>query len=81
MLFGIAIKACVIFGYLKRNLQISSPEVKSRAYQALVGPKHEYRSSIWGPYTQDDINKQEKFKRRAARWVQINLKNAISDGM
>ena len=26
-------------GYLKRNLQISNPEVKSRAYQALVRPK------------------------------------------
>ena len=34
-------------GYLKRNLQISNPEVKSRAYQALVRPKLEY--SYLGP--------------------------------
>jgi hypothetical protein len=38
-------------GYLKRNLQISNPEVKSRAYQALVRPKLEYSCSIWNPYT------------------------------
>ena len=38
-------------GYLKRNLQISNPEVKSRTYQALVRPKLEYSCSIWDPYT------------------------------
>ena len=42
-------------GYLKRNLQISNPEVKSRAYQALVRPKLEYSCSIWDPYTHDNI--------------------------
>jgi hypothetical protein len=38
-------------GCLKRNLQISNPEVKSRAFQALVRPKLEYSgeycSFIW----------------------------------
>jgi hypothetical protein len=33
-------------GYLKRNLQISNPEVKSRAYQALVRPKLEYSCRV-----------------------------------
>jgi hypothetical protein len=46
-------------GYLKGNLQISNPEVKSRAYQALVRPKLEYSCSIWDPYTHDNINKLE----------------------
>jgi hypothetical protein len=69
-------------GYLKRNLQISNPEVKSRAYQALVRPKLEYSCSIWDPYTHDNIpvhvNKLEMVQRRAARYVQNNYHNTSS---
>jgi hypothetical protein len=64
--------------YLKRNLQISNPEVKSRAYQALVRPKLEYSCSIWDPYTHDNINKLEMVQRRAARYVQNNYHNTSS---
>ena len=65
-------------GYLKRNLQISNPEVKSRAYQALVRPKLEYSCSIWDPYTHDNINKLEMIQRRAARYVQNKYHNTSS---
>ena len=65
-------------GYLKINLQISNPEVKSRAYQALVRPKLEYSCSIWDPYTHDNINELEMVQRRAARYVQNNYHNTSS---
>jgi hypothetical protein len=65
-------------GYLKRNLQISNPEVKSWAYQALVRPKLEYSCSIWDPYTHDNINKLEMIKRQAARYIQNNYHNTSS---
>ena len=54
------------------------PEVKSRAYQALVRPKLEYSCSIWDPYTHDNINKLEMVQRRAARYVQNNYHNTSS---
>jgi hypothetical protein len=65
-------------GYLKRNLQISNPEVKSRSYQPLVRPKLEYNCSIWDPYTHDNINKLEMVQRRAACYVQNNYHNTNS---
>ena len=65
-------------GYFKRNLQISNPEVKSRAYQALLRPKLEYSCSIWDPYTHDNINKLEMVQRRAARYVQNNYHTTSS---
>jgi hypothetical protein len=65
-------------GYLKRNLQISNPEEKSRAYQALVRPKLECSCSIWDPYTHDNINKLEMVHRRAVRYVQNNYHNTSS---
>ena len=67
-------------GYLKRNLQISNPEVKSRAYQAVVRSTLEYSCSIWDwdPCPHDNINKLEMVQRRAARYVQNNYHNTSS---
>ncbi|KAK3095451.1 hypothetical protein FSP39_014814 [Pinctada imbricata] len=38
-------------GFLKRNLQTSNTEIKSRAYQALIRPKLEYSCTVWDPHT------------------------------
>ena len=35
-------------------------------------PQVEYASSIWNPYTKQNINKIEMIQRRAARWVKNN---------
>ena len=39
------------------------------AYNSLVCPQVEYALLVWSPYTRENINKIEKVKRRAARWV------------
>jgi hypothetical protein len=65
IVFGKTSNGNTSLGYLKRNLQISNPEVKSRAYQALVRPKLEYSCSIWDPYTHVNINTLEMVQRRA----------------
>ena len=48
---GIANKANRTLGFIKRNLQISSPEIKSRAYMGLVRPSLEYACTVWDPHT------------------------------
>jgi hypothetical protein len=65
-------------GYLKRNLQISNPEVKSRANQALVRPKLEYSCSIWDPYTHDNINTLEMVQRQAVRYNTSSVTSMIN---
>jgi hypothetical protein len=38
-------------GFLKRNLKVNNPEVKSRAYKSLVRPTLEYCSTVWDSHT------------------------------
>jgi len=40
-------------GFLWRNLQISSPSLKTTAYTSLVRPVLEYASTVWDPYIND----------------------------
>jgi len=45
-------KANGTLGFLRRNLQISSPSLmKTTAYTSLVRPVLEYASTVWDPYT------------------------------
>ena len=46
-------------GFLKRNLQVSNTDIKSRAYQTLVRPKLEYSCSVWDPHTTEYKHKLE----------------------
>ena len=45
------------------------PQLKERAYKAVVRPQLEYDAPVWDPYTQADIQKIEMVQRRVARWV------------
>jgi hypothetical protein len=65
-------------GFLRRNLKISSPKIKTLAYFSLVRPTLEYSSSVWDPYTKENINKIEMVQRRAARFVTNRYHNTSS---
>ena len=57
--------------FVKRSIKIKkkSKEVRSLAYNSHVSPQIEYASSVWSPYTKENINKIVMLYRRAARWV------------
>ena len=59
-------KANSMLGFLRRNLRISNEHTKTSAYRSMVRPLLEYCSTVWSPYTQEDI---EMVQRRAARYV------------
>ena len=65
-------------GFLKRNLQVSNTDIKSRAYQTLVRPKLEYSCSVWDPHTTEYKHKLEMVQRRAARYAMNNYHNTSS---
>ena len=54
-------------GFIKRNIRTKSPAIREMAYKTLVRPLVEYSSSVWSPYTQNNIHKIEMVQRRAAR--------------
>ena len=56
-------------GFLRRNLKAKNPQLRERAYKAIVRPQLEYAAPVWDPHHQDDILKIEMVQRRAARWV------------
>ena len=62
-------KANRTLGFLLRNLKISSPAIKEKAYKSLVRRSPEYASSVWDPYTENLANQVEMVQRRAARFT------------
>ena len=62
-------KANRSLNFIKRNLQISNPALKTAAYNSLVRPILEYAPTIWDPHTKTNIDKIEMVQRRAARYV------------
>ena len=74
----ITTKATRILGFLRHNLQISSPRLKTVAYKTLVRPLLEFAPSVWDPYYQTDINKFEMVQRRAALYVTNRHNNRSS---
>ena len=75
---NITSKANRTLGFLKRNFKISSPKLKTQAYQTLVRPIVEYASPVWDPYNQNQIDKIEMVQRRAARYVCNRYHNTSS---
>ncbi|KAL8614243.1 hypothetical protein ACOMHN_026460 [Nucella lapillus] len=62
-------KANQVLGFLRRNLKISSPSIKAKAYKTFVRPLLEYSASVWDPYEKQHKVKLENIQRRAARFV------------
>ena len=71
-------KANRSLGFLKRNLQIRSPDIKEKAYFGLVRPQVEYASSVWDPYHKNQVHSIEMVQQRAVRWVLNRYHNTSS---
>ena len=70
---NVCTKANRTLGFLRRNLNACSQEVKEAAYKGLVRPVLEYSSSVWdlsGVGFQDEL---EKVQNRAARFETGNF--------
>ena len=55
--------------YLRRNLQITNPQLKATAYQTLVKSSLEYASTVWDAYTRGNIQSLEMVQQRAAQFT------------
>ncbi len=75
---SITSKANKTLGFLRRNVKVSSPKIKAQAYMSLVRPTLEYASSVWNPYTKQNIEKIEMVQRRAARFTLNRFHNTSS---
>jgi len=62
-------KANNTLGFLRRNTYSCPPHVKESCYKTLVRPIVENASTVWDPFTQNNIDKLEQVQRRAARYV------------
>ena len=62
-------KASSTLGIVRRTLKSCTPEVKEKAYHALVRPKLEFATSSWNPHTDRDVKTLEQVQREAARFV------------
>ena len=71
-------KANRSLGLVKRTLKPCTPEVKERAYKALIRPLLEYASAAWNPHTNRDTETIEKVQRRAARFVAHDYKRSTN---
>jgi hypothetical protein len=71
-------KANSTIGFLKRNLNITNTSVKERTYQSLVRPSLEYSSAVWDQHQQQNKQRLEMIKRRAARYVANRYHNTSS---
>ncbi len=65
-------------GFLRDNLQVESPQLKTTAYKALVRPLIEYPPTVWDPHTQKEKQQLEKVLRRSARYVMNRLRKRSS---
>ena len=75
---NITSKANRTLGFIRRNIRISSPTIKTMAYNSLVRPLLEYASPVWDPYTKLNIDKIEMVQRRAARFATNRYHNTSS---
>jgi hypothetical protein len=75
---NICSKANSALGFLRRNLKVSSSNIREKAYKAFVRPLLEYAPSVWDPYEVKHKTAIEKVQRRAARFVLNRYHNTSS---
>ena len=59
-------------GLLRRNLFSCHQDVKEAAYEGMVRPVLEYRSSVWDPHYDGLNDETENVQKRAAKFVTRN---------
>ena len=69
---NISLKANRTLALIRRNLKLTSEEVKERAYLHLVRPQMEYAPSVWCLWTKQDLTALEKVQRQAAIFVKCD---------
>ena len=65
---------------MRRNIKISNPVVKERAYKTLVRPVLEYAHTVWDPHTVENTRQIEMVQRRAARYTLGRYRRTSSVG-
>ena len=63
-----------MLGFIQRNLKGFPSRLKELAYLTLVRSGLGYASVVWDPFLQREIDRLEKIKRRAARFVTNNYR-------
>ena len=71
-------KANKSLNFLRRNINVSNPTIKGRAYKSLVRPILEYAQVVWDPYEVGQIEQLESVQRRAARFTMNNYRRTSS---
>ena len=56
-------------GYFKRNILTKHTGIREAAFKTIVRPQLEYASTVWSPYTKQNVKKNEMVQRRAVRWT------------
>ena len=75
---NITSKANNTLSFLKRNLQVNNPRLKTTAYHTLVRPQLEYACTVWDPFTKSNTERIEEVQRRAARYTLNRYNNTSS---
>ena len=78
---NITTSATRTLGFVKRNVQTKSKDIRTLAYDSLVRPQVEYESAVRSPYTKENKDKIEMVQRRAARWVSDDYSSSFTEMM
>ena len=73
-------KANSTLAFLRQNLRVNSPKIKTLAYFGLVRPLLEYAAAVWDPYTNINNRKIEMVQQRSSRFVVKNYDRTACAG-
>ena len=64
-----ASKGNKIFGLIRRNITYKEKKLSIPLYKAIVRPHLEYFIQAWRPYRKKDIDRLERIRRRATKFI------------
>jgi len=66
-------KANSTLGFLRRNINISNPQIREHSYKTLVRPIVEYSQSVWDPCTTGRVSPGRAARYTLSRTTTTNL--------